>query len=538
MKKFLLSLVLNLFFISLQCAEAQSISVSPNASDFCTSQIVTYTNTFVDPNYGYEWYLEDYNAFNQFGQGFSVFFGSGTSISINTGFYGAGTKVVLYQIDMLTGALISSNWVPMVSSVGNPMVPVYYTYTGCGNLIVPSIFDPMTSWPQRWAMWYKNGVATGIQSHIFYNSLTDSAVYEFKVRLTCGDTLTTGPILVDRPSVPTITAQGSTTFCQGDTLIINANSSIAIHNWTKDGVVIPGSSGLTSIKATLSGSYKVQGKYSSGGGTTCYLLSDPITVTVNPGAFITSSVSQACNGDSILLTCTAANSYVWKKNGNVIAGANAQTLWVKTSGQYEVATTGLTCNSSFIKPITFYANPTVTVNPSSAQTLCSGSVDVLNASGNNIAAFSWLRNGTPLIGANTSTLVLTKSGNYKCVVSNVIGCTKTSPAVSVTNISSTSLPTKTAVLKPAVAGKDSYTTSAFGNFSTNFGNASTLEVSNWYKYFRTAERGYLEFDLSSIPSGSPIVSANLKLWVDTINQLNANANLPNSLLLNAIFNLG
>jgi hypothetical protein len=530
MKKFLLLITLNLFFISIQCAEAQSISVSPNASDFCSSQMVTYTNTFVDPNYAYEWYLEDYNAFNQFGQGFSVFFGSGTSISINTGFYGAGTKVVLNQIDMLTGALVGSNWLPMLSSVGNPMVPVYYTYTGCGNLIVPTIFDPMASWPQRWAMWYKNGVATGIQSHIFYNSLTDSAVYEFKVRLTCGDTLTTGPILVDRPSVPTITAQGSTTFCQGDTLIINANSSIAIHNWTKDGVVIPGSSGLTSIKVTESGSYKVQGKYSSGGGTTCYLLSDPIAVTMNPGAFITSPINQVCNGDSVLLTCTPANSYVWKKNGNVIAGANAQTLWVKSSGQYEVTTTGLICNTSFIKTITFYANPSVTVSPSTSQDLCSGSAEILMASGNNIAAYGWLRNGAVLFGANSATLALTKAGSYKCIVSNVIGCTRTSSAVSVNNVSSTSLPTKTVVLKPAAAGKDSYTTCAFGNFSTNFGNASTLEVSNWYKYFRTAERGYLEFDLSSVPAGSPIVSANLKLWVDTINQLNANVNLPNSLL--------
>jgi hypothetical protein len=530
MKKFLLSLTLYLFFISLQCAVAQSISVSPNASDFCTSQIVTYTNTFVDPNYGYEWYLEDYTAFNQTGQGFSIFYGSGPSISINTGFYGAGTKVVLNQIDMVTGTLISSNWVPMLSSVGNSLVPVYYQYTGCGSLFVPSIFDPLSSWPQRWAMWYKNGVATGIQSHIFYNSLTDSAVYEFKVTLTCGDTLTSGTFVVDRPSVPTITAQGSTTFCQGDTLIINANSSIAIHNWTKDGVVIPGSSGFTSLKATVSGSYRVQGKYNSGGGTTCYLLSDPLIVTVQPGAFITSPVNQACNGDSILLTCTAANSYVWKKNGNVIAGANAQTLWVKSSGQYEVTTTGLTCNTSFVKTITFYANPTVAVSPSTAQDLCSGSAEILTASGNNIASYSWLRNGVALMGSNTTVLTLTKAGNYKCVVSNVIGCTKTSNTVSITNVSATTLPLKTLILKPSIEGKDSYTTSAFGQFSTNFGHTPTLEVSNWYKYFRTAERGYLEFDLSSLPASSPIVSANLKLWIDTINQLNANANLPNSLL--------
>ena len=203
---------------------------------------------------------------------------------------------------------------------------------------------------------------------------------------------------------------------------------------------------------------------------------------------------------------------------------------MKTSGQYEVATTGLSCNTSFIKTITFYANPIVTISPSTAQDLCSGSAEVLIANGNNIAGYSWLRNGTTLLGANAATLALTKSGSYKCVVSNVIGCTKTSAIVSITNVTSTTLPVKTIVFKPATPGKDAYITSAFGNFSTNFGTAQTMEVSNWYKYFRTAERGYLEFDLNSIPPSSPIVSANLKLWVDTINQLNVNVNLPNSIL--------
>jgi large repetitive protein len=518
------------FILSTFKLNGQNIQITPWQYEFCTTQIVTYTNVSPNPNSYYEWYVEDYTTYNSSGQAIDIFWGGSNSINLTSSLYGAGARVKLYEYDIATNTLISGNFVPMVSSVGNPQIPVYYEYTGCGLLRVPIVFDPIGFWPNRWAMWYKNGVATGVQTSMYGSPLTDSAVYEYKFKLACGDTITTGPIPVTRPSLPTITAQGPLIICQGDTVIINANSQVSIHNWTKDGVAIPGTSGLTSLKATNAGSYRVQGKYNSGGGTTCYFLSDPLIVTVQPGAFITSPVNQACNGDSILLTCTAANSYVWKKNGNVIAGANAQTLWVKTSGQYEVTTTGLICNTSFIKTITFYANATVAVAPSAAQDLCSGSIEILAASGNNIAAYSWLRNGVALTGSNTASIALTKAGNYKCVVSNVIGCTKTSNTVSVNNVSATTLPVKTLVLKPAASGKDSYTTSAFGQFSTNFGNAPTLEVSNWYKYFRTAERGYMEFDLSSLPAGSPIVSANLKLWIDTINQLNANVNLPNSLL--------
>jgi hypothetical protein len=442
--------------------------------------------------------------------------GFGTSFSISTGSYSSGCRIRLNQYDM-NANLVGSSSMPMLSSVGNALIPVFSSYTGCGDLQVPSIFEPFSFSPQRWAMWYKNGIATGVQSYILPGPLTDSAVYEFKTKLICGDTLTTGPIPITRPSKPTVSVQGSTTICQGDTLIITAASGITIHNWTKDNVVIPGSSGLTSIKATQAGSYRVQGRYSSGGGTYCYLFSDPIVISVNPGAFITSPIYQVCNGDSVLLTCTPANSYVWKKNGNVIAGANSQTLWVKTSGQYRVLTTGLVCNTSLIKDITFFNNPTITVSPNGSVSLCSGAAATLTASGSNISSYQWYKNGTALAGGVLSTLTPTSSGKYKCTVANVIGCAKSSSNVTFTaQASSSTLPVKTLTLKPSSDGRDAYITTAFGSFGTNFGYTPSIEVSNWYKYFRTAERGFLDFDLSSIPANSPIISATLKLWVDTI----------------------
>ncbi|MFN0187153.1 MAG: DNRLRE domain-containing protein [Bacteroidia bacterium] len=536
MKKFLVLITFILFFINIQHAEGQFITVTPNSSDFCSPVLVTYTVPPPTPGNSIEWWVEEYNTWAiTGGNSLSTFIGSGTTLQIMSGSFGPGAWIQAREVDG-NGITVNANQVSQLHKDISPAyIPIISTtqFGGCYSLMVPPVFDPLSTFPwgqTRWAMWFKNGVALGVSSYFLQGPLYDSASYEYKTVLTCGDTISTGPFYFWAPSLPTLSASSPTTICQGDTTILNASQSLTIASWSLNGVTIPNSNAKTSIKATQGGNYRVRVQYSTASGGYCYLESAPFPLTVLPGAFITSSTNQACNGDSILLTCTPANSYVWKRNGNVVAGANTQTLWVKSSGQYEVATTGLSCNTSFIKIITFYANPTVTVSPSTAQTLCSGSAEVLTASGNNIAAYSWLRNGTALFGANAATLALTVSGNYKCVVSNVIGCTKTSSAILVTNVSSTSLPVKTLVLNPASSGKDAYITSAFGNFSTNFGYTPTMEVSNWYKHFRTAERGYLEFDLSSIPAGSPIVSANLKLWVDTINQLNVNVNAPNSLL--------
>lgn len=535
MKKFLIPGVFLFILMNFHLAKSQSITVSPNSSDFCAPVNVTYTVNPPAPGNTMEWWVEEYNNFSFSGTSLIWMIGIGNSIQVSSGSFGAGAWLQAREVDAF-GNIVMSNQVAQLYKDINPSnIPIISTsqFGSCYSLMVPPVFDPFSALPfgqTRWAMWYKNGVAMGVNSYLLQGPLFDSAWYEYKTVLNCGDTLSTGPFYFWRPSIPTVSASSSTTICQGDTVILNASQSLTITGWSLDGVTLPNSNGKTSIQATQGGNYKVHVRYSSVNGGYCYLESAPFPVTVLSGAFITSPVNQACNGDSILLTCTAANSYVWKKNGNVIAGANAQTLWVKSSGQYEVTTTGLTCNTSFIKTITFYANPSVTVSPSAAQDLCSGSAEIVTASGNNIAAYSWLRNGSALVGANAATLVLTKAGSYKCVVSNVIGCTRASSNISVTNVSSGTLPVKTLVLKPAASGKDAFTTCAFGNFSTNFGNAATLEVSNWHKHFRTAERGYVEFDLSSLPHSSPIVSANLKLWVDTINQKNVNANLPNALL--------
>jgi hypothetical protein len=516
---------------SYNCKAQWITTQTPSQTDFCTNQTINFSTTPAQPGTFFEWVLEEYNTSFSGSGGNVIPLGSNPQIALSSLDFRPCAILRLITYDVNTLNIINSDSRRISCSVGNPTIPIIFTQiysSGCGELMVPPPLDPVGSTGNRWAMWYKNGVATGF-SGFFLGNLTDSAWYEYKVRLSCGDTITTGLYYFPRPSAPQISAGGPLSICTGDSVTLTASTTVTIDTWLKDGVSIAGTSGKTTIKAGQSGVYVARGKYSSGSGSNCLILSNQISVTVNPGAFITGA-NQACGGDSVQLSCTAANSYQWRRNGVNIAGATSQSIWVKTSGNYTVNTSGLTCNASPAKVFTSYPVPSsLSLSPSGTITLCDGNTAGISISGNNITSWQWQRNGVNQDSTNSPSIIATRTGTYRCIASNAIGCSRTSQAVQLVSASTSALPQKTLVLQPGSEGIDSYTTSAFGNFISNFGNTGTMEISNWFKYFRNAERGFMNFDLSQIPDQSAIVSANLRLWIDTIAVKNVNANFPNSL---------
>lgn len=523
-------LLLGLIFIS-TLASSQALIQTPSQSDYCTSTSIDFTiSTPAPAGTHYEWMYEDYSQGWTFtGPNMMVQFAA-PSFSVNSASFGNACIVRLLTVDDASGNIVYAESSLLTSSLPSPTIPHILNTSngGCGWLEVPPVFDPLMTFPNRWAMWYKNGIATGVSTYL-YDQLYDSAWYEYKVRLNCGDTVSTGLIFNQGSPLPVLNAVAPTTVCTGDSAELTLTAFAPVDVWYKDGVVISGSSGKTTLKVGQSGQYSARTKKSTGSSSFCYRTSNTISVIVNPGAFITGA-TQACGGDSAQLNCTTANSYQWKRNGVNIAGATSQSIWVKTSGNYTVNTSGLTCNTSPAKVFTSYPVPSsLSLSPSGTNTLCDGNTAALSISGNNISSWQWQRNGVNQDSTNSPFIIATRTGTYRCVASNSIGCSRTSQAVQLVSASTSALPQKTLVLQPGSEGIDSYTTTNFGNFSTNFGNTGTVEISNWFKYFRNAERGFMNFDLSQIPDQSAIVSANLRLWIDTIAVKNVNANVPNSL---------
>ncbi len=245
--------------------------------------------------------------------------------------------------------------------------------------------------------------------------------------------------LVD-PCVPSptaiISASGSTNFCIGDSVLLNANEGAGLtYQWRLNGVAISGATG-TSIYAKQAGTYTVVVTNTGG----CSAQSTGLAVTTTSSAAvdiqISSSVSgSACTGTSLVFTAQTTNAssnatYQWQVNG-VNVGSNINSFTSSSLNNGDIVRCILSPNQICVAPdtsnlITVSLFPvlqnTIVVNGSTS--LCQGSSVVLTASAGN--TYLWSNN------ANTQSITVSTAGNYNVSVRDVNGCTTTSNTVQVT----------------------------------------------------------------------------------------------------------
>jgi hypothetical protein len=147
----------------------------------------------------------------------------------------------------------------------------------------------------------------------------------------------------------TITADGLTTFCAGNSVNLISDLVGGTYQWKKNGVNIATNSTSRTFKASSTGSYTC---VATCNGTT--LTSNAIAVTSKTNAAATVSASGAtsfCAGDSVTLNCTNLGSNYsvqWYRTNVSIENATAYTQVVKQPGTYKVVTKNLTNGCSRI----------------------------------------------------------------------------------------------------------------------------------------------------------------------------------------------
>jgi hypothetical protein len=194
------------------------------------------------------------------------------------------------------------------------------------------------------------------------------------------------------PNQPSITINGSTTFCSGDSVILTS-SSVVGNVWN---------TGATSQSITVqnSGSYSVQ-VLSNG----CSNSSTPITITVNPSpsapTIITSGPTTFCQGSNVTLTTDASNGVIWTvSNGNQYPVA---TLIVQSNQSNIYATVTLNgCTSPPSQSVTTTVLPILTPSFTQLTAVCSGGIINLPSTSNNGVSGTW----SPAIN-NTATTTYT-----------------------------------------------------------------------------------------------------------------------------------
>jgi gliding motility-associated-like protein len=219
------------------------------------------------------------------------------------------------------------------------------------------------------------------------------------------------------PAVPSITASGPTTFCEGDSVNLSSGS----------GTNFLWSNGATSqsINVTLPGSYSVRVKNSSG----CQSIASAAAIvsvnTLPPAPSITpGGPTTFCEGSAVTLTSGSGTSYLWSN------GATSQGISITSPGNFNVRITNSSgCQSiaSAITAVTVNALPAApSITASGPATFCKGG-NVILTSGSG-ESYLWSN------GANTASINISQSGSYFVKVTSSNGCQSTASNIVVVTV--------------------------------------------------------------------------------------------------------
>ncbi len=220
------------------------------------------------------------------------------------------------------------------------------------------------------------------------------------------------------PAIPNIFSSGPTSFCQGQSTILNAGVMGSQYLW---------STGETTqhISVSSTGLYWVN--IINGGGACIY--SDSIQILVNPDPVVSISPGtsiDACQGQSVNLSITSnpGYTYLWS------TGETTSNISLSASSNVSVTVTDILsgCSASEFAVVTFHAPPLISITANGPTTFCAGDSVTITAvsSGNN---FMWMRNNLPILGSNTSVFVAKNKGSYKCLTTDNFGCIAISSSV-------------------------------------------------------------------------------------------------------------
>jgi hypothetical protein len=297
-----------------------------------------------------------------------------------------------YTVQVTNGACSSTSPATFVTVNALPTATIASTATSiCQGGSVTLTAAPATSYT------WTNGATT--------QSITATAAGSYGVTVSNinGCTSTSAPTTISVSPVPAsfISASGPTTFCNGSSVLLSANSGSS-YLW---------SNGATTqnITANASGNYFVTISNSAG----CSTVSNEISVTAQQtfGATATAvGPTAVCDGAFVTLVASPGASYVWS-NGATTQGINAG-----VNGNYSVTVTnalGCTSTSSNI-PVTILPVPTAGITAGGATTFCEGGSVVLTGTGGN----SYIWNSS----INGSTITATQGGTYVVTAYAANGC--------------------------------------------------------------------------------------------------------------------
>lgn len=232
----------------------------------------------------------------------------------------------------------------------------------------------------------------------------------------CVDMDTVVVTVVPLPS-PGITADGPTTFCIGDSVMLTSSTSDG-YQWSTSA-----NDTLASITVFASGSYTVTITDTNG----CSASSSQ-SVTVMSLPNIDAGMNDStCLSTNVNLLASGGASYVWHPGttlsdsviANPVAGPVVSTTYTV------IGTSSAGCVNTDTVHITILGNPALPTITKGHDTLFCPAV---------YASYQWYLGGSPIPGATNPTYVYITNGNYYVEVTNVLGCSTVSTIFPVNDV--------------------------------------------------------------------------------------------------------
>ncbi len=385
------------------------------ATTFCAGNAVALN---VNPVSGasYQWLLA----------GSPVFGASATSFSASE----AGSYAVL--VSTVACAATSNSINVTVNAAPTPVITPAGPTTFCQGNTVALSAPTGTGLTYQWL---NNAVAISGATQATYSA---NASGNYVVTVTsngCSGSSPAVTVTVTPPPAATISVNGASTVCQGNTVSLNAPAGNGLtYQWSLNGSPLAGSTSVN-YTTTVSGNYSVT--VSQGANCSSTSPATNVNIIAAPAATITAGGSTGiCQGSSVVLNANTGTglTYQWQIGGATISGATQASYTANAAGSYTVvvSNSGACTATSTATVVTVNAAPVSTIIPNGPTTFCVGGTVLLQASTGNGYTYQWLNGGSTIPGVVNSVFNVNTSGSYTVTVTDQNSCSATSSAINVT----------------------------------------------------------------------------------------------------------
>lgn len=224
-------------------------------------------------------------------------------------------------------------------------------------------------------------------------------------------------ITISALPTPVITAQGTTTFCEGGSVMLDAGAGFNSYNWSNGKFT-------QTVTINSSGDYSVTVTNAAGCSATSSLATVNVWVLPVPEVVSSSGNFTYCSNSGTYLTTLPGYSYQWRKGNTDIDGATDQNYVPTSNGNYKVVITDehgctKTGSNSFV---TILSSPAPQISGPSA--VCPGSSITLSCG--TFDSYYWSN------GSQQASINVNSAGSFSVTVGNSNGCMATSPVVDIT----------------------------------------------------------------------------------------------------------